>query len=148
MRSTAFDSMRRSDVIRTRHKERSLPIGEESLNLVQVDESNGADAPDPDSLTAMWCLLDEETQAQGGVAGSTTATVGDSGTFWDVEGVQAEEYWPQSNSREQPLIAGLPPSAHIMPIPPDISSAYPPTPLSVDPSGLPAVADGDGRTAL
>ena len=54
-----------------------------------------------------------------------------------------------SNSREQPLIAGLPPSAHIMPIPPDISSsAYPPTPLSVDPSGLPAVADGDGRTAL
>jgi hypothetical protein len=258
-----------------------IPIGEESLNLVQVDESNGAEMPDPDSLTAMWCLLDEETQAQGGVEGSTTATAGDSGTFWDV-GVQAEEYWPQlngpcvpldggmmqslttpglpgsfenpvelsssvvaqiaagwdaytaqaaqqaafpqmqprlgayqtvynpttvylevvyrpqpaqepqdqpsssrtgdeaqgpflsthlplspieagatassglsrptassSNSREQPLIAGLPPSAHIMPIPPDISSsAYPPTPLSVDPSGLPTVAGGDGATAL
>jgi hypothetical protein len=259
-----------------------IPVGEESLNLVQVDESNGAETPDPDSLTAMWCLLDEETQAQGGVEGSTTATAGDLGTFWDVEGVQAEEYWPQfngacvpldggmmqslttpglpgsfenpvelsssvaaqiaagwesytaqaaqeaafpqmqpqlgayqtvynpttvylevvyrpqpaqepqdqpsssrtgdeaqgpflsthlplspieagatassglsrptassSNSREQPLIASLPPSAHIMPIPPDISSsAYPPTPLSVDPSGLPTVAGGDGATAL
>jgi hypothetical protein len=45
---------------------------------------------------------------------------------------------------EQPLSAGLRPWAHLMPPPPRhvSSSAYPPTPLSVDPSGLPAMTGG------
>lgn len=67
-----------------------IPIlGEEGLNLDQVDEFNRAETSDPDSLTAMWCLLEEETPAQGGGEGSATAAAGISGTFWVVEGVQA-----------------------------------------------------------
>jgi hypothetical protein len=85
-----------------------IPIlGEEGLNLNQVDEFNGAETLDPDSLTAMWCLLEEETQAQGGGEGSATAAAGRSGTFWLVEGVQAGEYWPQFNGACMPLEGGM-----------------------------------------
>ncbi|RSH85396.1 hypothetical protein EHS25_004792 [Saitozyma podzolica] len=73
-----------------------IPIpGEEGLNLDQLDKLT-AEAPDADSLAAMWLL---------------------SRTNWDVEGVQAGEYWPQFNvltgSFENPVELSLSMAAQI-----------------------------------
>lgn len=72
-----------------------IPIpGEEGLDIGSLDDANGAEALDANSLAAMWCLLEEDKATSSGEVSGIA--MGDArNVSWQVEGSQGVEYWPQ-----------------------------------------------------